>query len=95
MFQDVMEIYLLDDTYADKTNLLNRIVNDWLKTTEGNVPAHIYAIKELSDNFPIETYRQYQDNEHCALLLNNIAWENNKLHYKTLQEYLERFPASI
>ncbi len=95
MFQDVMEIYSLDDTYAEKTNLLSRIVNDLLKTTEGNVPAHIYATNELSGIIPIETYRQYQDNEHCALLLNSIAWENDKLHYKTLQEYVERFPTSI
>ena len=95
MFQDVVEIYLQDDTNADKTNLLNRIVDDWLKTTEGNVPAHLFAKKELEDYFTIETYRQYQDNEHCALLLNSIAWEDNKLHYKTLHEYLKRFPASI
>ncbi len=85
MFQDVMEIYSLDDTYAEKTNLLSRIVNGWLKTTEGNVPAHIYATNELSGIIPIETYRQYQDNEHCALLLNSIASKHVNLRYPKIR----------
>ena len=77
-------------------SLAERIKADWLATTEGNVPAHIYAINEVKGySIPLETYRQYQDNEHCALLLNSISWENNKVHYKVLQEYVERFPNSI
>ncbi len=87
---------MLNDVSTAQEELQDRINTDWLKTTEGNMPAHIYAINELKTNsLPIETYQQYQDNEHCALLLNSIAWGNDKLHYKTLQEYIERFPSSV
>ena len=86
---------MLMDVDTDQEELQERIKADWLTTTEGNVPAHLYAKKELEGYFPIETYRQYQDNEHCALLLDHTSWENEKIHYKTLQEYVERFPNSI
>ncbi len=87
---------MLEDAQGDETEaLVDRIKADWLTTTEGNVPAHIHAIEEVKGSIPLETYQQYQDNEHCALLLNSIAWGDNKLHYKTLKEYVERFPNSI
>ena len=80
----------------DKKDLMNRINSDWMASTEGNLPAHIFAITETQGySFPIETYQQYQDNEYSALLLNRVAWVDNKLHYKTLKEYVERFPISI
>ena len=85
------EIELGDDTLT----LAERIKADWLAATEGDIPAHIYALTQIQTWIPIETYRQYQDNEHCAFLLNQIGWENDKEHYKALQEYVARFPNSI
>ena len=82
-------IDLGDDTLAE------RIKADWLAATESDIPAHIYALTQIQTWIPIETYRQYQDNEHCAFLLNQIGWENDKEHYKALQEYVARFPNSI
>ena len=80
----------------ENKDLMERINSDWMASTEGNLPAHIFAITETQGySFPIETYQQYQDNEYCALLLNRVAWVDNKLHYKTLKEYAERFPNSI
>ncbi len=80
----------------ENKDLMERINSDWMASTEGNLPAHIFAITETQGySFPIETYLQYQDNEYCALLLNRVAWVDNKLHYKTLKEYVERFPNSI
>ena len=78
-----------DDTQVE------RIKADWLAATEGNVPAHIYALRQIKPSIPIETYRQYQDNMHCGYLLSNMTWESDKVKYKTLQEYVERFPKSV
>ena len=86
---------MLDDVDMDNEDLRERIKADWLATTEGNVRAHIYAMTRNLPSISIETYRQYQDNEHCARLLDHIAWENNKERYKTLQEYVARFPNSV
>ncbi len=82
-------------TNQNDETLTDRLKTEWLRTTEGNVPAHIFAITEIKSSIPLETYQQYQDNEHCALLLRNMAREDNKFYYKTLQEYLKRFPNSI
>ncbi len=79
----------------DNEDLKERIKTDWLATTEGDVPAHIYALTQTQRSIPIETYQQYQDNEHCACLLNYLPWENDKALYKILQEYVSRFPESI
>ncbi len=76
-------------------SLAEGIKADWLATTEGNVPAHIYALTEIKPSIPLETYQEYQDNEHCAYLLRHMAWENEKVQYKTLQEYATRFPNAI
>ena len=86
---------MLDDVDMDNEDLRERIKADWLATTEGNVRAHIYAMARTLPSITIETYRQYQDNEHCAKLIDHIAWENNKERYKTLQEYVARFPNSV
>ena len=86
---------MLEQSDLDDDNLVERIKADWLAATEDNVPAHIYALTQNQPSIPIETYRQYQDNEHCACLLSNMSWENDKVQYKTLKEYVERFPNSI
>jgi len=85
---------MLQSMNDDNEDLLGRIKTDWLATTEGNVPAHIYALTQTQPTISLETYKQYQDNEHCVNLLNYITWENNKEHYKVLQEYVKRFPDS-
>ena len=85
----------LQQIETDNDELEERLKADWLATTEGNVPAHIYALTQTKQSIPFETYLQYQDNEHSACLLNRISWENDKVKYKTLQEYLSRFPNSI
>ena len=86
---------MLEQSDLDDEALVERIKADWLAATTGDVPAHLYALTQTQPSIPIETYRQYQDNEHCACLLTNMTWENEKVQYKTLQEYVERFPKSI
>ena len=86
---------MLDGVDMNNEDLRERIKADWLATTEGNVPAHIYAMTRTLPTITIETYRQYQDNEYCANLLDHITWENTKERYKTLQDYVARFPNSV
>ena len=86
---------MLNEMNMDNEDLKARIDSDWRTSTEGNVPAHIYAITQTEHPIPVEIYRKYQENEYCAQLLNHIAWENNKVHYKALKEYVDRFPNSI
>ena len=86
---------MLDGVDMNNEDLRERIKADWLATTEGNVPAHIYAMTRTLSTITIETYRQYQDNEYCANLLDHITWENTKERYKTLQDYVARFPNSV
>ena len=85
---------MLQSMNDDNEDLQGRIKADWLATTEGNVPAHIYALTQIQPTITLETYKQYQDNQHCVNLLNYITWENNKEHYKALQDYVKRFPDS-
>ena len=86
---------MLDGVDMNNEDLRERIKADWLATTEGNVPAHIYAMTRTLPTITIETYRQYQDNEYCVNLLDHITWENTKERYKTLQDYVARFPNSV
>ena len=86
---------MLMSVNIDNDEPQERIKADWRATTEGNVPAHIYALTQTQQTIPLETYNQYQDNEHCAIMLNYITWENNKTQYKALQDYVARFPNSV
>ena len=86
---------MLRQIKTDNKELEERIKADWLATTEGNVPAHIYALTQNQSSIPFETYQQYQDNEHCAYLLDYLTWESEKIQYKTLKDYVARFPNSI
>ena len=67
---------MLRQIKTDNKELEERIKADWLATTEGNVPAHIYALTQSQSSIPFETYQQYQDNEHCAYLLDYLTWES-------------------
>ena len=83
------QMNLEDDTLSE------RIKSDWLETTESNVPANIFAIvATCKENFNT-AYERYHDNEHCAYLLNYMTWENEKDRYKTLKEYVIRYPNSL
>ena len=87
---------LLDQSDLDNETLVERIKADWLATTEGNIPAHIYALTRTKSIIPLETYRKYQDNEHCAyLLLGSIRFDDDKAKYAVFKDYLNRFPNSI
>ena len=82
-------------TEVDDNSLVERITADWLATTEGNVPANIFAIVATGRENRNAAYERYHDNEHCGYLLNYLAWENEKEQYKTLMEYVKHFPRSF
>ena len=86
---------ILSSLSIDNEDLKTRVKADWLATTQGNVPAHIYALIYTQPTITLETYKQYQDNEHCAYMHDFIQWEDNKVYYKVLKEYLARFPNSV
>ncbi len=82
----------MNDDYED---LQERIKTDWLATTEGNVPAQIFALVSTGKKDLKAEYERYHDNEHCAYLLNYVAFDDNKAKYAELKDYLRRFPNSI
>ena len=86
---------MTQQTEVDDNPLTERIKADWLATTEGNVPANIFAIVSTGKGNRNAAYERYFNNEHCAYLLHCLAWENEKEQYKTLKEYVERFPKSF
>ena len=64
----------------------------WLKETEGNVPAHIYAMTNTGKSITKEDYAKYSDSEYCAELLKQISFNDRKERYETLKVYVKRFP---
>ena len=66
----------------------------WLKETEGNVPAHIYAMTNTGKSITKEDYAKYSDSEYCAELLKQISFNDRKERYETLKDYVKRFPKS-
>ena len=74
---------------------IDRLKKMWLDVTEGNVPAHIFAITQTGESVNKEVYQKYQDSEYSALLLERISLYDNKEMHKLLKEYVERFPSSI
>ena len=87
------DLELLDEMDA-ATPLCKTIKERWLKSTEGNVPAHIYALTHTGQYITKDVYTQYQDNEFCAELLKHISFYDRKERYETLKDYVKRFPAS-
>ena len=79
----------------DNEDLLERIKADWLATTQDNVPAQIFALVSTGQKDLKAEYERYRDNEHCAYLLNYVAFDDNKAKYAELKDYLQRFPNSI
>ena len=93
-FMLMMGKEMLNGLDMDNEELQERIKADWLATTQGNVPAHIYTLTQTQPTITLDTYKQYQDNEHCAYMHDFIQWEDNKVYYKVLKDYLARFPNS-
>ena len=79
----------------ENEELRDRIKTEWLNTTDGNAPANIFAIVTTHRGALRDAYERYRDNEHCAYLLDHVAFDDNKQKYAELQQYLKRFPNSI
>ncbi len=89
-----MESYDMLNNNSEAQPLLEQIKDRWLQETEGNIPAHIYAITFLDKRVDKEVYQKYQDSEYCALLVDKF-YLDDKDEYKLLKDYLKRFPKSI
>ncbi|MBR5169190.1 MAG: hypothetical protein IKW85_01315 [Muribaculaceae bacterium] len=75
-------------------SLFKQIRDRWLMTTEDNVPAHIYAMTKTGKYITAELYKEYQDNEYSALLLNQLSSHDDET-YQLMKDYVKRFPKSI
>ena len=93
-FMIIQNLQMLN-TIDDSEPQCRALEDMWLQSTEGNIPAHIYAITECGKNIGEEDYLKYQDSEYSALLLEKISFYDKKEGYKTLKEYVQRFPNSI
>lgn len=78
---------LIDD---DKTQ--KEIENSWKQSTEGNVPAYIYACLSYHDSAQ-RLYEQFKDNEHSGLALKETYGDEKT--YPIYKDYVSRFPRSI
>ena len=95
--QEFMSIKCLDllKGIDDAAPLCSIIKERWLNETEGNVPAHIYAMTNTGKSITLEDYKKYQDSEYCALLLKQLYFPERKDRYQALQDYVKRFPKSL
>ena len=72
------------------------LAREWVAATEGNVPAHLYAITATGTYFAkAEDYEQYKDNEYSALLLKKGLAVGDKEKYAIFKDYVQRFPDGI
>ena len=94
--QEFMSIKCLDllKGIDDAAPLCSIIRERWLNETEGNVPAHIYAMTNTGKSVTADDYKKYQDSEFCALLLKNLYFPERKDRYQALKDYVKRFPKS-
>lgn len=65
----------------DVDPMKDALKNQWVDDTQGNVPAHIYAITATGKHRTAEEYAKYQDSEYCALLLDYISFGSDKEEY--------------
>ena len=94
-FMIMKDIELLDNVdVIDVDPMKDALKNQWVDDTQGNVPAHIYAITASGKHRTAEEYAKYQDSEYCALLLDYISFGSDKEEYKALKDYVARFPNS-
>ena len=92
MLMKNLEVYQTMDGHEQACKELK---NKWLQATEGNLPAHIYAMAEAETGVNIDNYNKYKDSEYSALLLDKLSFDNAKQGYKLLNEYITRHPNSI
>ena len=78
----------------DAEPICSSIKERWLKDTEGNVPAHIYAMNNTGKSITKEDYAKYRDSEYSAELLKQIIFYDRKERYEALKDYVKRFPKS-
>ena len=79
----------------DSEIICRDIKERWLRDTEDNIPAHIYALTHSGRSISLDDYKKYQDNEFSGLLLENAYSYDNKEYYRMLKEHVERFPESF
>ena len=94
-FLSMKGLELMDDTDKETHPVYQRILNQWIDATEGNVPAHIFAIREHGNGDFTEAYQRYRDNEHCGMLLPSVNFTDVKARYAELKDYLSRFPDAV
>ena len=94
-FLSMKSLEMLDDNEKENQELCDRIKAEWLDATDGNAPANIFAIVTTGEGNRRAAYERYRNNEHCAYLLNHLAFDDNKQKYAELKDYLQRFPNSI
>jgi hypothetical protein len=94
-FLSMKDLELLNDDWEKYKELTDRIIAEWLDATEGNAPANIFAIVTTGEKNGRAAYERYRNNEHCAYMLDNIVFDDNKQKYAELKDYLQRFPNSI
>ena len=70
------------------------LMDRWQLSTEGNVPAHIYAMTQSGKSISLDDYNKYSDNEYSALLLDQVSFSDDKEGYKVYKDYVQRFPTS-
>jgi len=87
-----LDIY---QTINDSDMKCFKLKDMWVQGTEGNVPAHIYALSQTGKGNNLEEYEKYKDSEYSALLLNEIYFYDKKKGYQILNDYVARFPNSI
>ena len=86
---------LLDDIDEGEGRVLRDAIKyRWVDETQGDIPAHIYAMTSIGKSISKEDYEKYKDSEYSALLLKHMYFQDGKERYKTLKEYVKRFPKS-
>ena len=94
-FLSMKSLELLNEYDEENQELCDRIKAEWLDATDGNAPAHIFAIVTTGKGNCRAAYERYRNNEHCAYLLDHVTFDSNKQKYAELKDYLQRFPNSI
>ena len=85
---------LLEDIdEGDGRALRDAIKYRWVDETEGDIPAHIYAMTSVGKSISKEEYEKYKDSEYSALLLKHMYFPEGE-RYKMLKDYVSRFPKS-
>ena len=94
-FLSMKGLELMNETDVETHPIYQRIYKQWVDATQGNVPAHLYAIRAHDYSDLAEAYQRYRDNEHCAMLLPYVTFKDNKVRYAELKDYLSRFPDAV